>query len=260
MEDALLSIDGFSKHYGKKSAVDNLSLHIRQGEVFGFLGPNGAGKTTTMKCCAGLLRPTAGTIHINGNDIVRQSLLAKPDLGYVPDQPFLYNKLTGREFVQFVTRLYKTETRSQNETIEEFFTLFEMEESQHDLIQSYSRGMRQKTALIAALAHQPKLLLVDEPTANLDPRSARLVKDIFRSMASQGKAVFISTHVMEIAEHLCDRIAIIHQGRLVASGTMEELRSLGSKGGSLEDLFLNLTGAHDEETMKRVKALSAKEG
>ncbi len=255
-EEMILKLENLSKNYGRVEAVKNLDLEVRQGEVFGFLGPNGAGKTTTIKVCTGLLRPTGGRVWIKGYELGQEPARAKSYLGYVPDNPFLYEKLTGREYVQFVARLYQVNSENRERRIEDFFSSFKMEDSIYELIQGYSRGMRQKTALIAALIHRPDLLLVDEPTANLDPRSARLVKDIFRSIKEQGRTVFMSTHVMEIAENLCDRIAIIHQGELLALGTMEELLA-GVKGSSsLEDIFLSLTEGHDEDTREIIRELT----
>ncbi len=255
----MLELNRLFKSYGRHEAVRNISLTVAKGEVFGFLGPNGAGKTTTIKCCAGLLRPTAGSIRIVGFDLSGQPAAAKALLGYVPDNPFLYEKLTGREFSTFMARLYGLGEAGLSEKVDSYFRLFEMEDQCDQLIQGYSRGMRQKTALVAALVHQPSLLMVDEPTANLDPKSARLVKDIFQSTKEQGRSVFLSTHVMEIAESLCDRIAIIHRGELKALGTMEELRRL-RRGESLEEIFLELTGGHDPETQKVLEELTRGEG
>ncbi|MCL0104991.1 ABC transporter ATP-binding protein [Dehalococcoidia bacterium] len=191
MPEAILRVENLSKSYGKFAAVKEVSFELRRGEVFGFLGPNGAGKTTTIKVCTGLLKPSAGRVIIGGFDIVKQPVAAKELLGYVPDNPFLYDKLTGREFVRFVSRLYNSNSAEQR--IQELFDSFEMSDKIDQLIQGYSRGMRQKTALISALIHNPQILFVDEPTANLDPRSARLAKDIFRALTKQGVSVFMST-------------------------------------------------------------------
>jgi ABC-2 type transport system ATP-binding protein len=255
----ILELNNLSKNYGGLLAVQNISLTVNRGEIFGFLGPNGAGKTTTMKCCAGLLRPSGGTIRIAGFDLSRQPAPAKALLGFVPDNPYLYEKLTGREMAVFVARLYGVAPEGLRDKVENYFRLFEMESECDQLIQGYSRGMRQKTALVAALLHKPSLLLVDEPTANLDPKSARLVKDIFQSIKAQGGSVFLSTHVMEIAETLCDRIAIIAGGKLRAMGNMEQLRRQ-RLGESLEEIFLALTGGHDPETQKVLLELTRGEG
>ncbi|MCL0073022.1 ABC transporter ATP-binding protein [Dehalococcoidia bacterium] len=254
MPEAILRVENLSKSYGKFAAVKEVSFELRRGEVFGFLGPNGAGKTTTIKVCTGLLKPSAGRVIIGGFDIVKQPVAAKELLGYVPDNPFLYDKLTGREFVRFVSRLYNSNSAEQR--IQELFDSFEMSDKIDQLIQGYSRGMRQKTALISALIHNPQILFVDEPTANLDPRSARLAKDIFRALTKQGVSVFMSTHIMEIAERLCDRIGIIHHGELIALGTLSELNQQAAlEGSTLEDVFLELTGDFDADTKKLLEEL-----
>ncbi|MCL0103767.1 ABC transporter ATP-binding protein [Dehalococcoidia bacterium] len=254
MPEAILRVENLSKSYGKFAAVKEVSFELRRGEVFGFLGPNGAGKTTTIKVCTGLLKPSAGRVIIGGFDIVKQPVAAKELLGYVPDNPFLYDKLTGREFVRFVSRLYNSNSAEQR--IQELFDSFEMSDKIDQLIQGYSRGMRQKTALISALIHNPQVLFVDEPTANLDPRSARLAKDIFRALTKQGVSVFMSTHIMEIAERLCDRIGIIHHGELIALGTLSELNQQAAlEGSTLEDVFLELTGDFDADTKKLLEEL-----
>jgi len=252
---ALLKIDRLSKKYGTFEAVKGISLEVNKGEVFGFLGPNGAGKTTTIKCCAGLLRPTGGKITVSGYDIVSQSSQAKSVIGYVPDNPFLHDKLTGSEYTAFVARLFGVQNDTLTKRSDSLFKLFEMHDQKDQLIQGYSRGMRQKTAIIASLVHQPQLLMLDEPTASLDPRSARMVKDIIRLNKEQGRTVFLSTHVMEIAESLCDRIAIINKGKIQAVGTMEELRQMKS-GSTLEDIFLEITGGNDPEVRNILEELS----
>lgn len=258
--EAVLELEHLSKSYDGLPAVRDISLTVNRGEIFGFLGPNGAGKTTTMKCCAGLLRPSSGVIRIGGVELAKRPAAAKAMLGCVPDNPYLYDKLTGRELVTLMARLYRVPPEGLQAIIESYFRLFEMEAACDQLIQGYSRGMRQKTALVAAILHQPRLLLVDEPTANLDPRSARLVKDIFQSFKQQGRSVFISTHVMEIAESLCDRIAIINGGQLQAVGGIEELRQR-HRGDSLEEIFLELTGGHDPATQMVLQELTrGKEG
>lgn len=231
-----------SKHFGDKVAVDEVTFSVYPGEVFGFLGPNGAGKTTTIKMIVGLLLPSSGRVKVSGYDVVEQPLQAKAANGYVPDTPNLYAKLSGREFLQFVGDLYEIERAQVNRRIDELLRLFNLEDAADDTIDSYSHGMQQKTALAAALMHDPRLLILDEPTVGLDPKSARLIKDILRQMADRGAAVFLSTHILEIAERMCDRIGIINQGKLIAVGTMEELRKLGQGETSLEDIFLNLTG------------------
>ncbi|MEJ2264690.1 MAG: ABC transporter ATP-binding protein [Anaerolineales bacterium] len=240
--NALIESQHLTKHYGDKVAVNNVSFEVYAGEVFGFLGPNGAGKTTTIKMIVGLLQPTSGTIKVAGYNVSQQPLQAKATSGFVPDTPNLYPKLSGRELLRFVGDLYEMDRQQVERRIEELLRVFRLEEAGDDTIDSYSHGMQQKTALAAALMHDPKVLVLDEPTAGLDPRSARLIKDMLRQMAERGSAVFLSTHILEIAERMCDRIGIINEGELIAVGTMEELRALGKGETSLEDIFLNLTG------------------
>jgi ABC-2 type transport system ATP-binding protein len=240
--NALIESQHLTKHYGDKVAVNNVSFEVYAGEVFGFLGPNGAGKTTTIKMIVGLLQPTSGTIKVAGYNVSQQPLQAKATSGFVPDTPNLYPKLSGRELLRFVGDLYEMDRQQVERRIEELLRVFRLEEAGDDTIDSYSHGMQQKTALAAALMHDPKVLVLDEPTAGLDPRSARLIKDMLRQMAERGSAVFLSTHILEIAERMCDRIGIINEGELIAVGTMEELRALGKGETSLEDIFLSLTG------------------
>jgi ABC-2 type transport system ATP-binding protein len=226
--------------------VNEVSFEVNGGEIFGFLGPNGAGKTTTIKVIVGLLQPTSGTVKVDGYDIQAQPLQAKAASGYVPDTPNLYAKLTGRELLRFVGDLYNVEREQVARRIDELLRILDLAAAGDDTIDSYSHGMQQKASLAAALMHDPKVLVLDEPTVGLDPKSARLIKDILRQMAERGSAVFLSTHILEIAERMCDRIGIINQGRLIAVGTMDELRGLGktaeSGETSLEDIFLSLTG------------------
>ena len=230
------------KHYGEKAAVDNVSFQVCSGEIFGFLGPNGAGKTTTIKMIVGLLQPTSGSVSVSGFDVHQQPLQAKATTGYVPDEPNLYPKLTGRELLRFVGDLYGVSKERVARRTEELLRLFDLDHAGDDTIDTYSHGMQQKTALAAALVHDPNVLVLDEPTVGLDPKSARLIKDILRQMAERGSAVFLSTHILEIAERMCDRIGIINQGQLIAVGTMEELREMVAGETSLEDIFLGLTG------------------
>ena len=241
---ALIETENLTKLYGEKRAVEQVSFGVFPGEVFGFLGPNGAGKTTTIKMIVGLLQPTSGRVRVAGFDVQEHPLQAKAASGYVPDTPNLYDKLSGVEFLRFVGDLYEIDRGQVERRIDELLRLFELTQAAEDAIDSYSHGMQQKTALAAALVHDPKVLVLDEPTSGLDPKSARLIKDILRQMADRGSAVFLSTHILEIAERMCDRIGIIHQGKLIAVGTMDELRSasLSTQGTSLEDIFLSLTG------------------
>jgi len=239
---AVIETSNLVKKYGEKLAVNDVSFDVHAGEVFGFLGPNGAGKTTTIKMIVGLLQPTSGSVRVDGFDVQIQSLQAKAACGYVPDTPNLYPKLSARELLRFVGDLYELPRQKVDERIEELLRLFDLTEVQDDLIDSFSHGMKQKAALAAALIHDPRVLVLDEPTVGLDPKSARLIKDMLRQIADRGSAVFLSTHILEIAERMCDRIGIIDKGRLVAVGTMDQLRALGKGERSLEDIFLSLTG------------------
>jgi ABC-2 type transport system ATP-binding protein len=249
----LIETQALVKRYGDKLAVNNVSLEVQAGEVFGFLGPNGAGKTTTIKMIVGLLQPTSGTIRVAGYDVQTQPLLAKAASGYVPDTPNLYAKLTGRELLRFVGDLYSLDRQRLAQRTEELLRVLDLNEAADQTIDSYSHGMQQKASLAAALMHDPKVLVLDEPTVGLDPKSARLIKDILRQMADRGTAVFLSTHILEIAERMCDRIGIIDKGALVAVGTMNELRSLGKAGEtSLEDIFLGLTGGAEEAEISEI--------
>jgi ABC-2 type transport system ATP-binding protein len=249
----LIETHNLVKRYGDKVAVNNVSFDVQAGEVFGFLGPNGAGKTTTIKMIVGLLQPTSGTVKVAGYDVQAQPLLAKATSGYVPDTPNLYAKLTGRELLRFVGDLYNLDRQQVAQRTEELLRVLDLTEAADNTIDSYSHGMQQKASLAAALMHDPKVLVLDEPTVGLDPKSARLIKDILRQMADRGAAVFLSTHILEIAERMCDRIGIINKGELVAVGTMNELRSLGKAGEvSLEDIFLGLTGGAEEAEIAEI--------
>jgi ABC-2 type transport system ATP-binding protein len=240
---ALIETHNLVKFYGDKVAVKDVSFEVRANEVFGFLGPNGAGKTTTIKMIVGLLLPTSGTVKVAGYDVQAQPLLAKAASGYVPDTPNLYAKLTGRELLRFIGDLYDLDRQQVAQRTDELLRMFDLSAAADDTIDSYSHGMQQKASLASALIHDPRVLVLDEPTVGLDPKSARLIKDILRQMAERGAAVFLSTHILEIAERMCDRIGIINKGELIAVGTMDELRSLGETSEtSLEDIFLSLTG------------------
>jgi ABC-2 type transport system ATP-binding protein len=250
---ALIETRNLVKRYGDKMAVDNVSLQVQGGEVFGFLGPNGAGKTTTIKMIVGLLQPSSGTVLVAGVDVQVQPLIAKASCGYVPDTPNLYAKLTGRELLRFVGDLYDLDRRQVAQRTDELLRVLDLTAAADDTVDSYSHGMQQKASLASALMHDPKVLVLDEPTVGLDPKSARLIKDILRQMADRGAAVFLSTHILEIAERMCDRIGIIDKGHLVAVGTMNELRSLGKAGEvSLEDIFLALTGGAEEAEIAEI--------
>jgi ABC-2 type transport system ATP-binding protein len=250
----LIEADHLVKRFGDKSAVDDVSFAVNGGEIFGFLGPNGAGKTTTIKMIVGLLKPTGGKARVAGYDVQEQSMLAKASSGYVPDEPNLYSKLSARELLRFVGDLYGLPRPLVARRTDELMRLFDLSEAADDLADSYSHGMLQKTSLAAALIHDPRVLILDEPTVGLDPKSARLIKDILRQLADRGAAVMLSTHILEIAERMCDRIGIINKGRLVAVGTLAELRSLGTGegGASLEDIFLELTGGAEDAEIAEV--------
>ena len=253
MPDTLIETRSLVKRYGDKVAVKGVSFDVYAGEVFGFLGPNGAGKTTTIKMIVGLLRPTSGTVKVAGYDVQNQSMLAKASSGYVPDTPNLYAKLSGRELLRFVGDLYSMDRSQVARRIDELLRMFDLTAVGDDTIDSYSHGMQQKASLAAALMHDPKVLVLDEPTVGLDPKSARLIKDILRQMADRGAAVMLSTHILEIAERMCDRIGIINKGELIAVGTMDELRGLDKTGQtSLEDIFLSLTGGADESEIAEI--------
>jgi ABC-2 type transport system ATP-binding protein len=242
MADSLLQLTSLNKSYGTKSAVIDLNLEVYRGEIFGMLGPNGAGKTTSFKMIAGLLKPSSGKVLVDGYDMERQPLQAKRIQGFVPDTPLLYDKLTALEFLYFVADLYDVGRDQATRRASELLRLFDLGDNQNDLIDSFSHGMKQKVALAGALMHDPELLILDEPTVGLDPKSARLIKDILRQLAGRGVGIILSTHILEIAERMCDRIGIIQSGRLIAAGSIEELRQESSEAGSLEDIFLSLTG------------------
>ena len=246
----MIQAQGLTKRYGEALAVDNLELQVAAGEIFGFLGPNGAGKTTTIKMLVGLLRPSSGQARIGGHDIQAQPLQAKALIGFVPDTPFLYEKLIGLEFLRFIGRLYNLDPRQAGRRAQELLAMFDLADRAGDLVQGYSHGMRQKLTLAAALIHDPRVFFLDEPTVGLDPKSARQVKDLLRQLAAQGTCIFMSTHILEIAERMCDRIGIIDRGRLLACGTMEELRAAGGTG-TLEDIFLQVTGGAEVEEMAK---------
>ena len=252
----MIQLSGVSKTYGKFTAVHPLDLHVRRGELFGFLGPNGAGKTTTIRMVTGVLRPTAGRITIAGHDLVRDPLTAKRHVGYIPDRPALYEKLTGTEFLRFVSGLWGKNGDGADRRADELLELFDLLEWKDTLIESYSHGMRQKLLITSALVHSPEVIVVDEPMVGLDPRAARMIKDLLRAFADQGGTVFLSTHTLEVAEALCDRIAILHGGRIRAMGSMAELRSEAAAGtAGLEEIFLKLTGG--ENVRELVAAIRA---
>ncbi len=238
----MIEVRGVTKRFGSKCAVDRLDLEVRSGELFAFLGPNGAGKTTTIKMICGLLAPTAGIVRVGGHEASSQQ--ARQLLGYVPDQPYLYDKLTGREFLRFVVEMYGLEPARAARRILELIEIFEMGDYVDELCESYSQGMKQRVVFASALVHDPRVLVVDEPLVGLDPRQRRIVKDLFVQQARSGCAVLMSTHLLAIAEELADRIGIVDRGRMLATGTLDQLRDQVKHHGPLEDLFLKLTGDH----------------
>lgn len=237
----MLKLEGLTKAYarGAKPAVDGINLHVRRGEIFGFIGPNGAGKTTTIKMLCGILVPDAGRVEINGVDMARDPIAAKRGFCYVPDVHDTYDRLTGQEYLNFIADVYGVDTKTRQERAAKYLEMFEIADAAGEQIKSYSHGMKQKLLITAALLPAPPLWVLDEPMTGLDPKSAALLKDEMRAHTAEGNSVFFSTHVLDVAERLCDRIGIINDGRLIAVGTLDELR--GGKNESLESLFLELT-------------------
>ena len=239
----MIRLTNLTKRYGSFTAVDGIDLQVPPGELFGFLGPNGAGKTTTLRMIAGILKPTSGVVEIGGDNLERKPRKAKTRMGFIPDRPFVYDKLTGAEFLRFVAALYGQEGPVIERRMDELLKLFDLAPWKDELTESYSHGMRQKLIISSALIHQPEVIVVDEPMVGLDPKSARLLKDLFKEFTQRGGTILMSTHTLEVAEDMCDRIGIIQGGKIVACGTMTELRHQFAAGdASLEDLFLRLTG------------------
>lgn len=247
----MIVLDQVTKDYGGFEAVSPLSLTVYAGEVFGFLGPNGAGKTTTIKMLGGVMRPTTGRITIAGLDLARDPVAVKHLVGYIPDRPYLYEKLTAWEFLLFVAGIYDLPKKEIQERGEKLLHHFGLGAWSNGLIEGFSHGMKQRLVLAAALLHTPKLLIVDEPMVGLDPHAARLVKSLFREHAAQGGTVFLSTHSLEVAEEVCDRLAIIKAGQILALGTMQELREKAGQETNLESIFLSLTGDEDVQVALR---------
>jgi ABC-2 type transport system ATP-binding protein len=239
----MILVDSLTKVFGSFKAVDDVSLDVSPGEIHGFLGPNGAGKTTTIRVIAGLLKPTAGRVTIDGHDLAREPEAAKGALGFIPDRPFLYEKLTAAEFLRFHAGLYGMESGTAEARASDLLELFELASWRNELVESFSHGMKQRLVMCAAFLHRPRAVLVDEPMVGLDPRGARLIKDIFRVMSRKGVAILMSTHTLEVAEEMCDRISIILGGRIIARGTVPELHALaGTDDPQLTPVFLKLTG------------------
>jgi ABC-2 type transport system ATP-binding protein len=239
----MILVENLVKTFGSFRAVDNVSLEVPAGEIHGFLGPNGAGKTTTIRMIAGLLKPTAGRVTIEGHDLAREPEAAKGALGFIPDRPFLYEKLTAAEFLRFHGGLYGMEGEAALARAAELLALFELVAWKDELVESFSHGMKQRLVMCSAFLHRPRAVLVDEPMVGLDPRGARLIKEIFRVMSRRGVAILMSTHTLEVAEEMCDRISIILGGRIIARGTVTELHALaGTDDPQLTPVFLKLTG------------------
>jgi ABC-2 type transport system ATP-binding protein len=239
----MIELKSLTKRYGSFTAVDAIDLTVPKGELFGFLGPNGAGKTTTLRMIAGILRPSGGTVKIGDVDVSENPMAAKAILGYIPDRPFIYEKLTGAEFLRFVAGLYSQSGKDVEHRGRELLALFDLEEWRDELVESYSHGMRQKLIISSAFIHKPDVIVVDEPMVGLDPKAARILKDLFREYTRRGHTIMMSTHTLEVAETMCDRIGIIQGGKIRALGTMDELRSSSASGTEdLEQIFLKLTG------------------
>jgi ABC-2 type transport system ATP-binding protein len=249
----MIELHEVTKQYGNKTAVERLNLRIDRGELFAFLGPNGAGKTTTIKLMCGLLFPTSGSVRVGGFDLQTDGDKARQLLSYVPDQPYLYEKLTGREFFHFIADMYGMDKKRGQQRIDEMIELFNLAEFVDDLSERYSHGMRQRTVFAAALLHDPQVLIVDEPTVGLDPRSVRLLKDLLRREADKGTTVFMSTHSLDVVEQLADRIGIVEHGRLINCGTLETLRQQAALEGPLEDVFLKLTEDAAQDQKLQIK-------
>ena len=238
----MIELKSITKQYGDFRAVDNLNLTVAKGEIFGFLGPNGAGKTTTIKMIAGVLEPSAGSVTIAGFDMLKQPEAAKQKIGFIPDRPYLYEKLTGMEFLKFTADLYGVPHKLFRENARKNLAMFSLADWSDELIESYSHGMKQRLIMSAALLHVPEIIIVDEPMVGLDPAAIIMVKELFQSLARHGVSVFMSTHTLAVAEEVCDRVGIIHRGRLVASGTTADLRHEANvTDADLEKVFLNLT-------------------
>jgi ABC-2 type transport system ATP-binding protein len=239
----MIVVEQLVKRYGAFTAVDGVSLDVQPGEIHGFLGPNGAGKTTTIRMIAGLLKPTSGRVLVNGHDLSVDPERAKSSLGFIPDRPFIYEKLTAGEFLRFHGGLYGMQGRDISARVREMLEMFELSRWENELVESFSHGMKQRLVMSAAFLHRPRAVLVDEPMVGLDPRGARLIKAVFRRMSAHGVAILMSTHTLEVAEEMCDRISIILKGHIIARGTVDELRALaGGSNTQLTEVFLKLTG------------------
>jgi ABC-2 type transport system ATP-binding protein len=241
----VIRLQALAKHFGSIRAVDGLDLEIAQGEFYACLGPNAAGKTTTIKMISGLLRPTSGSVFVGGFDMLREPEKAKAQLAYVPDFPFLYDKLTATEFMHFVGDVFRMNRRKIDDGIDELFDTFHLADYQNELTENLSHGTRQRLVIASALLHEPKILVIDEPMVGLDPRHARVVKQVLRDRAQKGMTIFLSTHQLSIAEEVADRIGIINRGKLIADGTVDDLKRMAHEEGGLEKVFLSLVDAEE---------------
>lgn len=237
----MLEIKNLTKKFGDKVAVDNIDLSVKSGEIYGFLGPNGAGKTTTIKMIVGMLMPDGGSISVDGIDAINDDVEAKRQIAYVPDSPEIYDIMTGRQYLNFIADVFELSDEERNRQIDRYAEVFEMKDNLDVMIAGYSHGMKQKIVIMGALIHSPKLLILDEPMVGLDAKSSFRLKEIMRALADEGRTVFFSTHVMEVAENLCDRIGIINRGKIIAVGTLDEIKAAAKDTGSLEKIFLELT-------------------
>jgi ABC-2 type transport system ATP-binding protein len=246
----MIQLINLTKHYGKLAAVDGLDLEVPAGEIFGFLGPNGAGKTTTIRVMMGILKATSGQVLLDGHDVVTDAQKAKAITGFIPDRPFMYEKLSGYEFLEFIGKLHGVEPARLKPRIAELLEELELTPWQEELIESYSHGMKQRLIICASLLHKPRILIVDEPMVGMDPKGARTLKDLFSDLARNGTTIFMSTHSIGVAEEICHRIGIIQKGRLIACGSMAELHRLAaSNSDNLESLFLDLTREQEQRSM-----------
>lgn len=237
----MLEIKNLTKKFGDKVAVDNIDLSVKSGEIYGFLGPNGAGKTTTIKMIVGMLMPDGGSITVDGIDAIHDDVEAKRQIAYVPDSPEIYDIMTGRQYLNFIADVFELSDEERNKQIDRYAEVFEMQDNLDVMIAGYSHGMKQKIVIMGALIHSPKLLILDEPMVGLDAKSSFRLKEIMRALADEGRTVFFSTHVMEVAENICDRIGIINRGKVIAVGTLNEIKAAAKDTGSLEKIFLELT-------------------
>jgi ABC-2 type transport system ATP-binding protein len=249
----MIALEHLVKRYATFTAVDDVSLEVAPGEIHGFLGPNGAGKTTTLRMIAGLLKPTSGRIVVNRHDLAAEPEAAKASLGFIPDRPFIYEKLTAGEFLRFHAGLFGIDGDGVGGRVREMLDLFELGRWEHELVEAFSHGMKQRLVMSAAFLHRPRAVIVDEPMVGLDPRGARLIKDVFRRMSARGVAILMSTHTLEVAQEMCDRISIILKGRIIARGTVDDLRAQSGGGDAhLTEVFLKLTGGSGLQELDEV--------